>query len=243
MPDFTVDFQGKSALITGAGSGIGEALAHAFAQAGAAVVVNDLNPDRAEKVAAAIRQRGGQAIGIQADVSNRFQAAALIERARDAYGRIAFLLNAAGMFRAEPLQGIDEWDWRRQIEINLTGTFFCTQLMSRVMSDEGGGVILNFASTVGLTRTLPTGAAYSSSKAGIIALSKQAARELAPDNIRVNVLCPGYIAEPDMPQDDAPQNALQRLGTPQEVADVALFLCSDAGRFITGQAIVVDGGG
>lgn len=242
MPNFVVDFSEKTAIVTGAGQGVGKAIARAFADAGASVVLNDLNPDRIETLASEIRDKGGKALAVHGDISNRYQAAALIEQARDAFGKIDFMLNAAGVYKAEPLLKVDEWDWRRQLEINLTGTFFCTQLISRVMSDEGGGVIINLASTAGHSNPIEQGIGYVSSKAGIVGLTKQAARELAPNNIRVNAICPAFIDEPDMPQYDNPPNAMQRMGTAAEVADVALFLCSDAARFITGQAINVDGG-
>ena len=242
MPNFVVDFSGKAAIVTGAGAGIGKAIAEALAKAGAAVALNDLNPDRVESLTEELKAQGAQVVGFQGDISNRFQVSALIERARDAFGRIHFLINAAGIYKADTLQAIDEWDLRRQIEVNVIGTFFCVQLMSRVMADEGGGVIVNIASTAGHPNPIANGAAYITGKAGIIAMTKQAAHELAPHNIRVNAVCPANINEPDMPQVENPQNVLQRIGTPEEIADVVLFLCSDAARFITGQAINVDGG-
>jgi len=238
---FTTDFTGQSVIVTGAGAGIGEAIARAFARAGANVVANDLNPDRAERIMDTLKAAGGQAIAFQGDIGNRFQAAALIETARDAFGQINLFVNAAGIYKVEPMARIDEWDWRRQIEVNLTGAFFCTQLMGRVMADEGGGVIVHLASTAGHTHTLPLGAGYVASKAGVIALTAQAARELAPVGVRVNAVCAGSISEPDMPTE--PHNMLNRMGEAEDVANAVLFLCSDAARFITGQTLIVDGGG
>jgi NAD(P)-dependent dehydrogenase (short-subunit alcohol dehydrogenase family) len=233
-----VDLSGKTAIVTGAGAGVGRAIALALAAAGASVGVNDINPDRVEDIAEAIQAAGGNAAAFQGDVGNRFQASALIERTRDAFNaEITIAVNAAGAFLATPLDKVDEWDWRRQIEVNMTGTFFVTQLISRVMRDAGGGVILNLASA---HSTLDAGIPYVATKAGILGLTRQAARELAPDNVRVNAICPGNISDDDLPT-DAP-SMLGGTGTPADVAHAALFLVSDAARFITGQALCVDGG-
>jgi 3-oxoacyl-[acyl-carrier protein] reductase len=242
MSNFNVDFTGKTVLITGAGAGIGKAIARAFAQAGANVALNDLNPDRVETLSEDLQSAGHDVAGFQGDISNRFQASACIERARDAFGKIDFLINAAGIFKSEPMLKTDEWDIRRQIEVNAIGTFFMVQLMSRVMADEGGGVIVNIASTAGHPHPIAQGAGYVMGKVGIIGLTKQAAIELAQDQVRVNAICPANVDEDDMPVPDVPANALGRVGTPDEIAQVALFLCSDGATFITGQAINVDGG-
>lgn len=242
MPSFKVDLAGHTALVTGAGAGIGRAIALALAASGASVALSDLNIERAEAVAEEIHERGGVCLALHADISNRFQTANMIERARDAFGKIHILVNAAGIFKAEPMLKIDEWDWRRQIEVNSTGTFFCMQLVGRVMADEGGGRIINLASTTGFNHTIPAGIAFASSKSSIIAMTRQGARELAPYGIRANAIAAGNIGEDDMPPVNLDKVLLARTGTPEDIAKVALFLCSDAADFITGQVIVVDGG-
>ena len=175
MSSFTVDLTDQTALVTGAGAGIGRAIALSLAGSGASVALSDLNIERAESVAAEIHERGGACIALHADISNRFQTANMIERARDAYGKIHILVNAAGIFKAEPMLKIDEWDWRRQIEVNTTGAFFCLQLVGRVMADEGGGRIINLVSTVGYNHSIPAGIPYAASKGSIIAMTRQAA--------------------------------------------------------------------
>ena len=146
---------------------------------------------------------------------------------------------------------LDDWDWERTINVNLRGTFICTQLAGRVMHDQGGGVIVNVASIAGHKSPLPNASAYCASKAGVVGFTRECAREFAAYNIRVNAVCPGVIVTPmtqksrDDPDvmrkwlDDIPQH---RLGEPEEVAAVVLFLCSDAASYLIGQALVVDGG-
>lgn len=236
---FHVRLSGHAALVTGAGDGVGRAAALALARSGAAVMVNDLNPDRADRVADEIVAAGGRALAWQADVTNRFQVSTMIERARDEFGRVSLLVNAAGVYKAGLFDKLDEWEWERALNVNMTGAFYTTQLMSRVMGGEGGGVIVNVAAAAGHPNPIPLGVGYVASKAGLIGLTKQTAHELAPLGVRVNAVCPANLADDDLPRGD---NAQGRAGTAEEVANVVLFLCSDAASFITGQALNVDGG-
>lgn len=225
MSDPEIDLSGRAALVTGGGAGRGRAIATALAEAGASVAVADINIERADRVADLI-DAGGGAIGLHGDVSNRFQVANMIERTRDAFGSIDILVNAATIFHAEPMLRVDEWNWRRQIEVNITGAFFCMQLVARVMADEGGGCILNLTSVEACRSSLPAGIGYVAGGAGLIGLTRQAARELAHHRIRVNCIASPAEAEAST-----------------TVAEAALFLCSDAAASISGQVIVADGGG
>ena len=226
MPSLDVDLVGQTALVSGGGAGAGRAIAHALAANGASVAVSDINIERADEAADAIRADGGAAIALRADISNRFQAANMIERTRDAYGSIDMLVNAVGIFHAEPLLTVDEWHWRRQIEVNITGVFFAMQLTARVMADEGGGSIVNLAPAAAAHSSLPAGIGAITGGAGLIGMTRQAARELAPDGIRVNCIAANTQAEPSA-----------------DIAAAALFLCSAASKPITGQVLVDDGTG
>jgi 3-oxoacyl-[acyl-carrier protein] reductase len=241
MSIFSVDLNGKNALVTGAGEGIGWAVAVALAVAGARVFANDLNPDRADKIADFITKNGGTALAWEADVANKLLVGPMIEAMRDAFERIDIVVNAAGVEKDSTLIALDEWDWRRVLDVNLNGTFFVSQLAGRVMADEGGGVIVNIASTAGHSLPRANRSGYVASKAGVIGFTKEAAREFAAYNVRINAVCPANIAgdSENASLDAIPQG---RLGRPEEVASVILFLCSDAASFITGQAIHVDGG-
>ena len=249
-----ISLQDKVAIVTGAGQGLGEAIAHTLAAAGAKVAVNDLNPDRAERVAAAIRAAGGAAIGVMADVSNKFQCVALMEATREQWGRLDVLVNNAGIEPVSPILTMDEWDWTRCIDVNLKGTFFMSQLVGRVMADENqgrGGAIVNISSIAGVEIPLMHRAAYCASKAGMVGFARECAREFAAYGIRVNTVVAGVFISPMT--EKARQNPammekwmreipMQRLGDAAEIASAVLFLCSDAASYMTGSTITVDGG-
>jgi 3-oxoacyl-[acyl-carrier protein] reductase len=234
LSNFTVDLSGQSAIVTGAGAGVGKAIASALARAGANVLVNDLNPDRGDNLVDELDGiKGNRVVANQGDVSNRYQAANMVEEARAAFGRIHILVNAAGSYKKDPMSKLDEWDWRRMLDVNLTGSFFASQLMGRVMSDEGGGVIINLTSS----RNMADGIGYLAAKSGVVGMTQQAAKELAPANIRVNAVSIGDdISEEDMPHNDG------QSGTVEQVANVVLFLCSSGAEAISGQVIAVGTG-
>ncbi len=249
-----LSLDGKVAIVTGAGQGLGETIARTLATAGAHVVVDDLNPDRAERVAKKILSAGGQAIAVAADVSSKFQCVKLVEAARIEWGRLDILVNNAGIEPVSPILKLDEWDWDRCIDVNLKGTFLMSQLCGRVMAEENqerGGIIVNISSIAGVESPLMHRAAYCASKAGIVGFARECAREFAPYGIRVNTIVPGVFETPMT--ENARQNPeimarwkreipLDRLGYPQEIADVVLFLCSPGSSYMTGSTITVDGG-
>ncbi len=248
------DLSSKVAIVTGAGQGLGEAIARALAAAGARVAVNDLNPDRARRVAEAIDVAGGEAIAVAADVSNKFQCVHLVETTRTQWGRLDILVNNAAVEPAGSLLKLDEWDWDRCLDVNLKGTFLMTQLCARVMVDENrerGGAIINIAATAGVVTAAPGRAAFCASKAGVVGLSREVARELAPFGIRVNTILPGLFETPSAGREQAgpgptlpghPVIPTGRPGRPEEAAQVALFLASDASSYMTGSTVTVDGG-
>lgn len=245
----------KIAIITGGGQGIGAAIARTLAAAGACVAVNDINPDKVERVVAEIESHNGQAIGITADISNKFQCVHLVETTRAKWGQLDILINNAAVEPVSPILKLDEWEWNRCIDVNLKGTFMMSQLCGRVMADENktrGGVIVNIASTAGVETPLTNRSAYCASKAGIVGFARECAREFAAYGIRVNTVLPGIIETPRISRllNENPEQLtiwqeqipLGRLGLAEEIADTVLFLCSPASRYITGSTISVDGG-
>jgi NAD(P)-dependent dehydrogenase (short-subunit alcohol dehydrogenase family) len=245
------DFADQVVLVTGAGRGIGRALADAFAARGARVAANDLTPVNLDPALRPIEARGGQIRAFLADVASKPAVQAMIEEVREAWGRIDILINNAGVEPHAPLLALDEWDWDRTLAVNLKGPFLLTQSVGRVMVEQGGGSIVNLASIAGRAHGLKDRAAYVASKLGLIGLTREAARELAPYNIRVNAVCPGVIEtemtarlreDPAMMERWLAEIPQGRLGQPQDVVGLVLFLCSPAAGYLTGQAINIDGG-
>lgn len=252
--------ENKVALITGSGRGQGLVAAQRFASEGAKIVINDLDAESVEAAVAAVKNAGGEAVGAVGDVSKAADVQAVLQTAQAAFGGFDILYNNAGIgYSATPRFGIamsdivncTEDDWRRIMGINVGGIFlFCKYGIPKLI-ERGGGVIINTASIAAL-RGAQDAHAYTASKGAILALTRAIAVTYGPKGIRANTLCPGVI-DTEMIHDTlisqkgisdllARNTPLQRNGTPQDVADVALFLASDQSRFVTGEAFAVDGG-
>ncbi|MFF7331395.1 glucose 1-dehydrogenase [Streptomyces sp. NPDC090306] len=246
------DFEGQVALVTGAASGMGLAAARAFAQAGAAVVLADLDQDAVERAAEQLTDAGHQALGVVCDVTDEAHAAAAVDRAVEAFGRLDMAFNNAGV-QAPPSDAADESaeEFDRVNAVNLRGVWAAQKHELRQMRTQGSGAIVNCSSLGGLVG-LPERAAYHASKHGVIGLTKSAAVEYAPQGIRINAVCPGVIDTPmvagmlegqaEAMADIMKQQPVGRLGRAEEVAAAALWLCSPAAGFVIGVALPVDGG-
>ena len=247
-------FQGRVALVTGGGSGIGRATALAFSGEGAAVAVNDAAADRAHAVVAEIRDKGGTAVAAPGDVSREEDCRRIVRETEAALGPLDILVNNAGVGTSGTVLSTDVAAWDHLVEVNLRGTFLMSRAALEVMVPRKRGVILNAGSIAGL-RALPDRAAYIATKFGIVGLTKAMALDHVKDGIRVNTVCPGTTHTPwiderlaEAPDPEAAKATLVarqpmgRMGTPEEMAAAYLFLASDESSFTTGTALVVDGG-
>jgi NAD(P)-dependent dehydrogenase (short-subunit alcohol dehydrogenase family) len=247
--------RGKVVLITGAASGIGCASAQLFAKEGAAVAVVDLNEKAGKEVAKEIGEKGGQAFFAKADVTRAADCQHVVRTVAGKFGALHILFNNAGTIRRASVLDLSETEWDRVMEVNVKSIFLMSKFAIPVMEKSGGGSIINTASGWGLAAG-PRAAAYCASKGAVVLLTKAMAIDHGPQNIRVNCICPGDTDTPMLRSEaqqlgadpgrflwEAAQRPLKRVGTPEEIAQAALYLASDAASFVTGTALVVDGGG
>jgi len=251
----TQRLQGKVALITGGASGIGRATSRLFAREGASVVIADLNAEAGDDLAKEIATEGGRAIFQTADVTNAADCERVARRGVEQFGMIDVLFNNAGIIRRASVIELSEDDWDRVMDVNVKSMFLVSKQVIPIMAKAGGGSIINMSSGWGLAGG-PRAAAYCAAKGAVVLLTKALAVDHGRQNIRVNCLCPGdtdtgmlrneaqQLGEPaDRFLVDSAKRPLGRVGQPDEIAKAALYLASDASSFVTGAALVVDGGG
>lgn len=241
----------KVAIVTGSGRGIGEGIVMRFVEEGAKIVINDVNEADANAVVEKVKAAGGQAVAVLGSVASREVVQNMVDTAVKEFGTLDIMVNNAGITRDVMLHKMTDEQWDQVIAVNLTGVFYGIQCAARYMRDKGYGKIINISSTSALGNAGQLN--YAASKAGVIGMTKTAAKELGPKNINVNAIAPGMIwtdMMKNMPQDAKDRLdamlpflvPLNRKGSPEDIANLALFLSSDESQFITGQVIFCEGG-
>ncbi len=248
----TGNLEGKVAFLTGAASGIGRATALTFAREGVKTVVADIDQNGNQETARMIEDLGGQALAVRCDVTRGEDVRAALNQTIEAFGHLDYAFNNAGAEQQpKPTADITEEEWDRIITINLRGVFLCMKYEIPLMLQHGGGSIVNTSSGAGI-KVFGRGAAYAAAKHGVVGLTKDAALDYAASGIRINAICPGIIDTEMMQRHTGgtsegrdrviASEPVGRMGTPEEIAAAVLWLCSDAATFVTGHAMVVDGG-
>ena len=247
-----IDLSGKVAIVTGAGRGIGAAIAEAFARAGADLVIADINEDNARKIAEKMQHIGRKALAVKTDVASAADVDRLFGTVQEKFGGVDILVNNTGIWFRRPFLEIVDSEWDNVLSVNLKGTFMCSQRAARLMMAKRTGCIINIASHAGIFYSRGQGVHYAASKAAIIRLTRVLAFELGPLGIRINAIAPGGIntgsptsasqVELAASQTLVSSNPLGSRGEPEDIAQAALFLASKMAGFITGQTLVVNGG-
>ncbi|MEP7213638.1 MAG: SDR family oxidoreductase [Acidobacteriota bacterium] len=245
-------YQGKTAFVTGAGSGIGRAAALAFAREGASVTVADVSDEGGRETVRLIEEQGGRALAVTCDVTRADDVKAALHKTVEEFGRLDFAFNNAGVEQKNfALADIDEEEWNRIMDIDLRGIFLCMKYEIPLLLKQGGGAIVNTSSGAGVIG-IKGGSVYAAAKHGVIGLTKSAALDYAAQNIRINTVAPGYVATPMMDRFTggtnegwdkiAAETPIGRAAKPEEIAAAVIWLCSDAASFTVGHTLVVDGG-
>ena len=237
------------AIVTGAGQGMGAATANCLAHEGAVVIVSDIDESKAAGVAEEINSSGGRATPVKTDVTKEDEVASMVERAIDNYGTVSILVNNAGILYPTRIDHVTKVEWDQVLDVNLNGTFLCSKAVLQTMKEKRYGRIVNMSSSAGRSVSTLGGIHYTAAKAGVLGLTRAMAKEVAPFGITVNAVCPGLIDTEMVRIECTPERIkgyeesfpISRLGTPEEVAQLVLFLVTDS-QYITGASIDINGG-